>query len=50
MERDFLAENSVLGVYVSDPDEMYDPEMADGCDMEAKIHQYAQEWVVSEKR
>jgi len=38
------------GVYVSDEDEMYDPEMADGSDMEAKIHQYVQEWVESLNR
>jgi len=38
------------GVYVSDEDEMYDPEIADESDMEAKIHQYAQEWVKSLNR
>jgi len=29
---------------------MYDPEIADGSDMEAKIHQYSQEWVGSLNR
>jgi len=29
---------------------MYDPEIADGFDMEAKIHQYSQEWVGSLNR
>jgi len=38
------------GVYVSDEDEIYDPEIADGSDMEAKIHQYSQQWVGSLNR
>ena len=33
------------GVYISDEDEMYDPQMADRHDMEANFHQYAQELV-----
>ena len=38
------------GVYISDDDEMYDPNEDDKCDMEAKINQFAKEWVESLNR
>ena len=38
------------GVYISDDDEMYDPDVDDKTDMEAKINQFAKEWVESLNR
>ena len=38
------------GVYLSDEDEIYDPAVDDKSDLEAKIHQLAQEWVESLNR
>ena len=37
-------------MYNSDDDEMYDPNEDDKCDMEAKINQFAKEWVESLNR
>ena len=38
------------GIFVSGEDEEYDPEIADNSNMEAKFHQFAQEWVDSLNR
>ena len=38
------------GIYISDEDEMYDPDVDDQSDMEAKIHRFSQEWVESLNR
>ena len=38
------------GVYISDDDEMYDPDVDDKSDIEAKINQFAKEWVESLNR
>ena len=38
------------GVYISDDDEMYDPNKDDKCDVEAKINQFVKEWVESLNR
>ena len=35
------------GAYDSEEDDLYDPSLDDKCDMEAKIHYYAQEWIES---
>ena len=38
------------GVYISDDDEIYDPDVDDKSDMEAKINQFAKEWAESLNR